>query len=178
MGSAQSGEGSSRNLLDAFGGVRQNSKNSVIDLLTVEIEQRAKTDGYRKHTHAEAIQHYLPPTFPLHAMISPRDIELISKSWSLVKEGKADGLSYGTGGRSGMVFFFDEFYGRLFQRSRAFRDYFGGDIKQRGKILLQIVQFISSLNLADRMKLDAGINRLGKSHAKKKHKAMDVLCLR
>eukprot|EP00639_Heterosigma_akashiwo_P016833 CAMPEP_0206387774 /NCGR_PEP_ID=MMETSP0294-20121207/16838_1 /ASSEMBLY_ACC=CAM_ASM_000327 /TAXON_ID=39354 /ORGANISM="Heterosigma akashiwo, Strain CCMP2393" /LENGTH=408 /DNA_ID=CAMNT_0053839275 /DNA_START=295 /DNA_END=1521 /DNA_ORIENTATION=+ len=141
-------------------------KSSILDQLTVEIEAQSRRNGYKKPSHALTIQHFIPPTFPLHPLISNKHLREINKSWKLIKDGKAEGLSYGTGGRSGMVFFFDEFYNRLFQRSATFREYFGQDIRKRGEVLLRIVQFVGSLDLADRSK-HKRLAVLGKNHISK-----------
>jgi len=117
--------------------------------------------------HSEAVEHYIPPTFPLNPVVLPFHKLKIEQSWQLIEQDKAAGLSSGTGGRSGLVFFFDEFYFRLFQRSKAFYDFFGTNIKKRSEILLRIIQFLVSLDFGDRVTVDTQLYFLGKAHTKR-----------
>jgi len=120
-----------------------------------------------KMTRNDIVQHFMPASFPLNSILTPYHLKKVKSSWMLLKSGSCEGFSAGTGGRSGLVFFFDEFYLRLFQRSKKFRAYFGADLKKRGEILLRIIQFVTSLDISDKDKIESQINILGRAHAKR-----------
>jgi len=130
-------------------------------LLKMEIQK------IEQRPHTEAVEHYIPPTFPLNPVVVPYHVEKIVASWDSIENNTAAGLQMGTGGRSGLVFFFDEFYLRLFQRSKQFRDFFGTNIKKRSEILLRIIQFVKSLDFSDKLTVDTQLYFLGKGHVKR-----------
>mmetsp|Transcript_27622 Transcript_27622/g.35698 ORF Transcript_27622/g.35698 Transcript_27622/m.35698 type:complete len:334 (+) Transcript_27622:37-1038(+) len=144
---------------------KSGSRSSVVDELHLSLVQEAKKNKIAKCTAAESIQHYIPPTFPLHPMVTKHHLKAINKTWKLIREGTAEGLTKGTGGKSGIVFFFDDFYFRLYQRSTEFSDFFGGDLRKRGEVLLRITQYIASMDISDRRQLDKDLELLGKTHA-------------
>jgi len=103
----------------------------------------------------------------LNPVVVPYHLAKVAESWKLIEESTASGLAAGTGGRSGLVFFFDEFYMRLFQRSKAFKDFFGTNIKKRSAILLRIIHFVLALDFSDKVTVETQLYFLGKAHAKR-----------
>mmetsp|Transcript_4964 Transcript_4964/g.7518 ORF Transcript_4964/g.7518 Transcript_4964/m.7518 type:complete len:256 (-) Transcript_4964:141-908(-) len=143
---------------------RPKSSTAVVDENEYKKLLKQEIENIENRSHGESIEHYIPPTFPLSPLVVPAHVNLINQTWKLLEDGKAEGLQAGTGGRSGIVFFFDEFYLRLFQRSRGFRDYFGSNIKKRGEILLRIINFMTSLDFNRRIDVDKQLYFLGKAH--------------
>jgi hypothetical protein len=50
-------------------------------------------------------------------------------------------------GVSGVVYFYDEFYKRLFDRSEAFNSFFSGDMKKKGQVLIRIMEFLTTIDM-------------------------------
>lgn len=112
------------------------------------------------------IHHYIPPSFPLSPSVNSIDIVVIKDSWELLKSGDCQGIR--GRGSDGMIILFDEFYSRLFRRSRAFEGVFGDSLKARGEVMVRIIEFVITLDLDHSDHVLAQLFFLGRAHAQKK----------
>ncbi|CAN0054641.1 unnamed protein product, partial [Heterosigma akashiwo] len=108
------------------------------------------------------IAHYLPPTFPIQAHVSPQMIETAGRTWELLTNGTANGMVDQIG-RSGVVLMYDEFYFRLFKRARRFEEIFPG-VQKRAEVMLKAVEFLLALKGDDSIAEKKRIYFLGRAH--------------
>lgn len=113
------------------------------------------------------VHHYMPGVFPLSPSVGDEDVRVMNDSWLKVQSGTARGLcDKGDGlGGSGLVRFFDEFYQRLFARSKKYESIFGSNIRARGEIMLRILQFVCTLDLRNPSRANTKLFYLGRAHA-------------
>lgn len=81
-----------------------------------------------------------PPSFPIEPLVTTKTVDICKHSYNLIKTQERKGVS-------GVVYFYDEFYKRLFDRSEAFNGFFSGDMKKKGAVLIRIVEFITTIDM-------------------------------
>ena len=89
------------------------------------------------------IAHYMPPTFPLEIFLTQTHLDACRRTWKLIVTGQANGMQ-ASQGRSGIVLFYDEFYFRLFQRAKVFKNIFP-NMQKRGEVLTKAMGFMLKL---------------------------------
>lgn len=110
----------------------------------------------------EKIHHFLPATFPLHCTLKNFHITKLNQSWKKLRTG-FESSSSSDQCRSGIVFFYDEFYNRLFARSIVFQEKFPG-LKMRSGILNRIIRFICSIDVLKLKETEKQLVLLGDNH--------------
>jgi len=114
------------------------------------------------------IHHFIPASFPLDVYISDKMTQICSNSWKTIRQGSAGNAQSQTNttGKTGMVFFFDEFYDRLFDRAAIFNDIFP-NVRTRGSVLILATEFLISLKGDDNPSETHRIMVLGRKHKTK-----------
>ncbi|CAM9420358.1 unnamed protein product, partial [Heterosigma akashiwo] len=108
------------------------------------------------------VEHYLPPTFPIEAIVTTAMMENTNRTWELLSSGQAQGMADQVG-RSGVVLMYDEFYFRLFKRARKFEEIFPS-VSKRAEVMLKGVEFLLALAGNDSVAEKKRIYYLGRAH--------------
>ncbi|CAM9101263.1 unnamed protein product [Chrysoparadoxa australica] len=112
--------------------------------------------------NAGIINHYMPPTFPLDVVMGDDMMDLVRRTWTLIMDGKADGMkSYPN--KAGIVLFYDEFFFRLFKRARIFLDIFPEPAK-RGEVLMKALGMMLRIEGTNSEKENTKLFYLGRAH--------------
>ena len=122
---------------------------------------RSCVQAYHENKDVElqrAIEHYMPPRFPLIQTITEEDVARFSDLWLQIYHDK----QLGSGGQTLLASLFDVFYYKLFERSEKFREFFGDNFKERCRILTRQMIFFTTLRLDEN--LDKTFEDLGKLH--------------
>jgi hemoglobin-like flavoprotein len=119
-------------------------KPEIIYIHTIDAKKRRELlDLDRKFTKSELLAHYTPSIFPLIPVITNKTLELCKSSWATIKALKQKDL---TGADiSGAVYFYDQFYNRLFDRHTLYKKLFP-DIKTAGSVLIKVMNLACKLN--------------------------------
>lgn len=107
------------------------------------------------------VEHYFPPTFPITPMVTPAVVEVCRRSWVSIKEKQISGTT-------GVVFFYDQFYNRLYERTKAFEVIFDGSLKKKGKVLAAAMEFVTTIDAVDIVGTSRRIREVGKMHCRTK----------
>ena len=122
------------------------------------------------------VEHYMPPTFPLVPIVTPRSMQLCTESWhEIIKEQEQTNEIGMTIKISGMTLFYTEFY-ELLDRldpsgmfDAVLSAHSGGQnkIAAKGSILIRIVQYALNLDFSNSKQVEFQLLMLGRAHCQK-----------
>jgi hemoglobin-like flavoprotein len=122
------------------------------------------------------VEHYMPPTFPLIPIVTPRSMQLCKESWNFIIQDQEQENEYHMMTKvSGMTLFYTEFYELLDRLDPAgafdavLSAHSGGQnkIAAKGSILIRIVQYSLNLDFTNQKQVDFQLYMLGKAHCQK-----------
>ncbi len=118
--------------------------------------------------------HIYPIWYIKDAEVSAEDEKILKSTWDSILDGSAKGYILHKGDQadypSSLVYFYDQFYKRLFEVHPASKELFKNNMTTQGKALIQMITAALSLVKKDPVALTGALTGLAKGHA---HKGMN-----
>ena len=115
--------------------------------------------------------HIYPIWYIKDAEVSAEDEKILKSTWDSILDGSAKGYILYKGDRadcpSSLVYFYDQFYQRLFEVHPASKELFKNNMATQGKALIQMITAALSLVKKDPVALTGALTGLAKGHANK-----------
>ena len=121
------------------------------------------------------------PVFYLDEQLTEKDVEIAKASWRMITDDTAPGFLAlkGTPGfdfPSCIMYFFDNFYSRLFDVHPMCRPMFKSGLKSQGKFLVKMISMAVSL-INEPVKFQQTLIKLTETHNERGVKAIECKCV-